>query len=480
MVRNAHTRIRPFKALPLPAGLLAILAVLIFWTICTPALAKPNGTARIAVDAHTGEILYASRSQVAWNPASLTKMMTLYQLFSALQHRKLTMDTTIQISSRAARQPPSKLGLRPGNTIKVRSAIEALAVKSANDIAVAVGEKLAGSEVAFAKQMNKTARYLGMSGTTFRNASGLHHSQQVTTARDMAILGVALLRDFPQYYSYFNQRSFSFGSRRYNSHNRILQQYNGADGIKTGYIAASGFNLTASAVQNNKRIVAVVLGANSSNHRTALMVSLLDTGFEELDNTSRRRIARPLPIRLGSPPLVPRPRGNKQSRPKIQTQQQQQQPQNVPIPRPDPRAVPISIGSVAALQQSGLLAVEKPAIVATATNPEDDAPVPRPSPRAAIPVQTAAAPGATADGNYAVQVGAYRSQGLARKQLTRILNKLPASHSQAEPLVSSIRGRKSVLYRARLTGYQARDEADAACDWLKARKTDCMVVQSNS
>lgn len=479
MVSRAPSLNSTFKALPLAAGLLIMLAVFAFWALSTPALAKPNGTARIAVDAHTGEILYASRSQVAWNPASLTKMMTLYQLFSALQRRKLTLNSTIKISRRAARQPPSKLGLRPGSTIKVSSAIEALAVKSANDIAVAVGERLAGSEVAFAKQMNKTARHLGMSGTNFRNASGLHHSQQITTARDMAILGVALLRDFPQYYKYFNQRSFSIGNRRYNSHNRILQQYSGADGIKTGYIAASGFNLTASAVKNDRRVVAVILGANSSNHRTALMVDLLDTGFKELDNTSRRRIARPLPIRLGSPPPVPRPRGNKQTRPTLQ-KQQQQQPLNVPVPRLDPRASPIGFGAVAALQQSEAQTRGKAVIVASAATPADGTPIPRPSPRTAIPVQAGSAD--EADGNFAVQVGAYRSQGLARKQLTRILSKLPASHSQAEPMVLSIRGNKTkrMIYRARLTGYQARDEADATCDWLKARKTDCMVVQGNS
>ena len=475
MVSCAHSKNRPVKALPLLARLLTLLVLVSCWTLSTPAQAKPRGTARIAVDAHTGETLYASRSQVRWNPASLTKMMTLYQLFTALQRRKLTMNSSIKVSRRAARQPPSKLGLRVGNTIKVRTAIEALAVKSANDVAVAVAEKLAGSEVAFAKQMNKTARYLGMSRTNFRNASGLHHSKQITTARDMAILSVALMRDFPEYYKYFSQKSFRFGKRRYNSHNRILKQYSGADGLKTGYIAASGFNLAASAVQNGKRVVAVVLGANSSNHRTALMKRLLNSGFGELQNTSRRRIARPLPIRLLSTPPVPRPRGGTRS---IQKREPvlEQRPRYVPIPRLDPRGNPDGTASVAAVKEQKP-ATKKAITVASAVG---NVPIPRRSPRSPSLVQTAAR-SSSADGNFAIQVGAYRSHGLAEKQLTRVLGKLPSAHKQAEPLVLSIRGRSNrVLYRARLTGYEERGTATATCNWLKARKTDCMVVQSSS
>ena len=475
MVTYSRSEISLSSALPRLAGILALLALLFCWSVSGPALAKQSGIAQIAVDANTGEILYASRSEVEWNPASLTKMMTLYQLFTALLSRKLTLDSTIPVSSRAARQPPSKLGLRPGNSIKVRSAIEALAVKSANDVAVAVAEKLAGSEPAFANQMNRTARYLGMSKTRFRNASGLHHSQQVTTARDMAILSVALMRDFPQYYKYFNQRSFEFGNRQYASHNRILQQYDGADGIKTGYIARSGFNLAASALRNDNRVVAVVLGANSSKHRTLLMTNLLDAGFEQMQDTSRRRIARPLPIMLDSPAPTPRPRGG--SRPSVQRQQREQTPRNVPIPRVDPRGRSAGIAAVAAVQPVETPSAE-PAVLVAET--DYSAPIPRPSPQTDALVQTSAAPDA-ADGNFAVQVGAYRSRGLAQRQLTRVLSKLPSSLNQPEPLVLSIRGRsQKVIYRARLTGYHARDEAAAACDWLKARKTDCMVVDTSS
>ena len=424
--------------MPVLAGFLGLLAMFMLLAPAPDAEARPNGLARIAIDAHTGEVLYASRSQVRWHPASLTKMMTLYQMFSALQRGKITLNTRIKFSRRAARQPPSKLGIRAGGYIRVGDAIDALAVKSANDVAVAVAEKLAGSEVKFAKQMNKTARYLGMSRTNFRNASGLHHSKQVTTARDMAILSVALMRDFPQYYSRFSKKSFTYGKRRYGSHNRILKSYSGADGIKTGYIAKSGFNLAASAVRGDTRIVAVVMGAKSSSHRATLMTRLLDTGFKEMKKPNRRRIARPLPIRLQAPPPIPRPRPGYQP-PQIVQPERSTQPQYAPLPRPDPRQV------------SGTV------VVAARTPPP--------------------AASNTADGAFAIQVGAFRSKNQAKRQLSQIVARLPSAHAEGEPAIVSIRGSSQrVLYRARLTGYEERDDASAACDWLKARKTDCMVV----
>lgn len=399
-----------------------------------PAEARPNGIARIAVDAQTGEVLYASRSLVTWHPASLTKMMTLYELFSALQRGKISLNTPIKMSQTAARQPPSKLGIRAGGTITVSDAIDALAVKSANDVAVAVGEKLAGSEAAFARQMNRTARRLGMSRTTFRNASGLHHSQQVSTARDMAILSVALMRDFPQHYDRFSKRSFQYGKRTYYSHNRILKQYDGADGIKTGYIAKSGFNLAASAVRDGRRVVAVVMGAKSSSHRSALMAGLLDTGFKELKKPARKQIARALPVRLKAPPPIPRPRGG--YKPVIVPHSP---PGAAPLPRPDPRQI-TTVSAVAGSGASGSASGEA--------------------------------------GNYAIQIGAYHSKPQARARLLQVMNRLPLSQANIEPAVVAKPAQSSgVLYRARLTGYEDRAEADAACDWLKARRSDCIVVE---
>jgi D-alanyl-D-alanine carboxypeptidase len=417
----------------------AVLLCLFSLVVASPATAKPPGQARIAVDAHTGEVLFAKGSQVRWHPASLTKMMTLYQTFNALERRKISLKTRIAISRRAARQPPSKLGVRVGNRITVRTAIEALAVKSANDIAVALAEHLAGSERNFAKQMNKTARWLGMSKTNFRNASGLHHSQQYTTARDMAILSVAMIRDFPQYYKYFSQNSFRFNGRTYRSHNKILKVYSGADGIKTGYIGASGFNLAASATRGDGRVVAVVLGGASSDHRTVLMKRLLDQGFKQLKAPSRSRIARPLPIKLAPLPPVPRPRS---------IVRRNRAPRYAPIPRPHPN---------------------RSALPATANA------------RPAKQVASGSVRRNTATSAFAVQVGAYRSAGLAQQRLNVVLGALPGAHSPSAPRVIPFKDpRQGLYYRARLTGYKSRAAANATCDWLRSNQNACTVVSEQS
>jgi D-alanyl-D-alanine carboxypeptidase len=201
----------------------------------------------LAVDARTGEILFASDADGLRHPASLTKMMTLYVLFQEMKAGHLTLDSRLSVSRYAAGRPPTKLGVGAGQTVRVEDAIKALITLSANDMAVAVGENIAGSEAAFAQRMTQTARSLGMSRTTFRNASGLPDPKQVTTARDMATLGLRIQRDFPQYYPYFSMTSFQFGTRTIRSHNRLLGRFEGTDGIKTGYIRASGYNLTTSA-----------------------------------------------------------------------------------------------------------------------------------------------------------------------------------------------------------------------------------------
>ncbi len=437
---------------------LAIFTALVF---CLPlvfggsAEAKPRGTARIAVDAHSGEILFANRSNVRWRPASLTKMMTLYQLFSAVQRRKLSMNTWMVVSRRAARQPASKLGLRPGNRIQVKKAIEALAVKSANDVAVVVAEALAGSEVAFARRMNKTARWLGMSGTNFRNSSGLHHSKQYTTARDMAILSVALMRDFPQYYKFFKQKTFRFGRRYYSSHNKILSAYKGADGIKTGYISKSGYNLASSAIRGDKRVVAIVLGAGSSNERTRLMSRLFNHSFKVAAQSGRTRIARPLPIRLRPLPPVPKPR----YLPRITNW-----PRVIPVPLPRPG--------------KPLLTVQARPKNATASRTAGKALPPVRSVPVAARHTGAGSSGATS--GYGVQIGAFASQKLARKQLSTVLSRLPARYGAAQTRVVARSGKRtSVIYRARLSGYRTRAAAAATCEWLQSNDTDCLIVNES-
>jgi D-alanyl-D-alanine carboxypeptidase len=219
--------------------------------------------------------------------------MTLYMVFEALERGKLSLNQKLPVSAKAAVQPPSKLGLRKGQTIKVEDAILALVTKSANDAAVVLAESLGGTESKFAVLMTAKGRQLGMSRTTFRNASGLPDSRQVTTARDMALLAMALLRNFPQHYTYFSTRSFAFGGARHGNHNRLLGHYQGADGIKTGYIRASGYNLVASARRGGRRVIGVLLGGKTAAQRNRQMASLLDVGFKGLETTLADDMARP-------------------------------------------------------------------------------------------------------------------------------------------------------------------------------------------
>lgn len=249
----------------------------------------------IVVDHRSGLVLSEDGADTVTYPASLTKMMTLYLVFEALRSGRVALGTRLPVSAEAARQPPSKLGLKAGSTIRVDEAIRALAVKSANDVAVVLAEGIGGSEARFAQLMTYRARELGMTGTRFVNASGLPDEAQRTTARDMSVLARRLLNDFPEYYGYFGLPYFVWRGRTYHNHNRLLATYPGMDGLKTGYIRASGYNLAASAERDGRRLVAVVLGGASSGERNREMVRLLDQGF------ARRLPADPA-VAAASPP----------------------------------------------------------------------------------------------------------------------------------------------------------------------------------
>jgi D-alanyl-D-alanine carboxypeptidase len=238
----------------------------------------------IVMDADTGQVLHNEEAEGLRHPASLTKMMTLYMVFEALKQRRLSLETRMPVSAKASRQAPSKLGLVPGETISLKTAILGLVTKSANDAAVVVAEFLAGSEEAFARQMTQKARGLGMTKTVFRNASGLPHPSQVTSAKDMAILSRALYRDYPNQYKYFSLRSFNHKGVEHRNHNHLLGKVQGVDGIKTGYIGASGFNLAASAVRltkNNqrRRLITVVMGGSNRHWRDRRVTELLESYF---------------------------------------------------------------------------------------------------------------------------------------------------------------------------------------------------------
>lgn len=247
---------------------------------------EPKNTA-IVMDAKTGEVLYSERADSPRYPASVTKVMTFYLAFEALASGKLHLNDQIVISPLAAAQPPTKLGLRPGETITVENALHGMAVHSANDMAVAVSEKIGGTESHFAEMMTLKAQQLGMVNTRYVNANGLPDSRQVSSAHDIAILTRAILRDFPQYYSFFGQQEFTYRGRTMYNTNHLLGKMPGVDGLKTGFTNAAGFNLDASAVRNGHRLIAVVMGSSSSAVRNADVENLLLTGFDVMDRRDR-------------------------------------------------------------------------------------------------------------------------------------------------------------------------------------------------
>lgn len=272
--------------------LLMICALL----VTSPLRAAPY--AAIVMDARTGEVLYEKNANTRLHPASLTKMMTLYIVFQEIEAGNLSLDTKVTISDYAAAQPPSRLGLKPGQKIAIRYLIRAAAVKSANDAAAALGDAISGDYVTFAKRMTSTARQLGMDDTTFKNANGLTADGHLSTAHDMNVLGRHLFYDFPQYYNIFSRRTADAGIATVtNTNSRFLDGYEGADGIKTGYTAAAGFNLTASARRGDKHIIATVFGSSSTATRTAKMTELMDIGFDESRSnvTEEPPVAAPLP-----------------------------------------------------------------------------------------------------------------------------------------------------------------------------------------
>jgi D-alanyl-D-alanine carboxypeptidase len=260
---------------------LSLLIVLVVVAACSKP--EPSGAAPYAsyvMDARTGETLYEKNANARLHPASLTKMMTLYIAFQEIEAGRMTPDTLVTISKKAAAEPPSKLGLKAGQKIALRYLIRAAAVKSANDAATAIGEAISGSEAEFARRMTDTARAIGMDSTTFKNANGLTRDGHLSTARDMSVLGRHLFYDFPQYYNIFSRRETDAGTAEVRNTNRkFLDGYEGADGIKTGYTVAAGFNLTGSAERGGTRIIATVFGGTSTAQRNAKMVELLDLGF---------------------------------------------------------------------------------------------------------------------------------------------------------------------------------------------------------
>jgi D-alanyl-D-alanine carboxypeptidase len=273
------------------------LVVFVISTVVVTSPAQAAPFAAIVMDGRTGEVIYEKNARTRLHPASLTKMMTLYIVFQEIEAGRLSLDSRVTVSKYAASQPPSRLGLKQGQKIAVRYLIRAAAVKSANDAAAALGDAVSGNHEAFAKRMTRTARQLGMNDTTFKNAHGLTAKGHLSTAYDMNVLGRHLFYDFPQYYNIFSRRTADAGIATVrNTNTRFLDNYEGADGIKTGFTSPAGFNLTASARRGNKHIIATVFGGTSTANRNAKMAELMDLGFDKSKNRVREQ-----------PPVAPDP-----------------------------------------------------------------------------------------------------------------------------------------------------------------------------
>jgi len=271
---------------------------------CLMAFAPIKGAAApyaaFVIDARTGKVLHSRNADTRLHPASLTKMMTLYIAFEAVKRGEISLDTKVRISKHAASQPPSKLGLKPGQRIKLRYLIRAAAVKSANDAATAIGEAISGSEAAFARRMNRTAKAIGMSRTTFKNMHGLTQTGHLSTARDMTTMGRHLFYDYPEFYNLFSRITADAGGKTVlHTNRRFLNAYRGADGIKTGYTRAAGFNLVASARHGNERIIVTVFGGRSTATRNAKVAELMDLGFRRAP--TRARLSKPSLPRYNGP-----------------------------------------------------------------------------------------------------------------------------------------------------------------------------------
>jgi|TARA_R110002110_G_scaffold240080_1_gene456209 D-alanyl-D-alanine carboxypeptidase len=491
---------------PARFGLFILAAIWILMILPLSAMAAPY--AAYVIDARTGEVLHSQNADTRLHPASLTKMMTLYIAFEAIKRGEISLDSKVKITSHAASEPPSKLGLKSGQTISLRYLIRAAAVKSANDAATAIGEAIEGSEANFARRMNRTAKALGMTNTTFKNAHGLTESGHMSTAHDMTIMGRHLLYDHPEYYNLFSRITADAGVRKVSHTNRrFLGSYKGADGIKTGYTRAAGFNLTASAERGNERVIVTVFGGTSTSARNAKVTELMDLGFRRAPSSAPlNKPSKPAYADIEDTPVASNGGAGKVIRlvgavtsSKRPTLRPGHQAQVVVATAEAPQATsPILNADItAALQEAQKTA---PAIVAAAPAPEPEAetllaavsvrPTLRPSAAASL-VETAAvrqitpkAPPApevitrvsTSGGrHWGVNVGRYPSRYAAEKIL------LKTALAEISTLDGSLRKvvRRPQGFDANFLG-MTRETADLACRRLVARNVNCFMIGPSS
>ncbi len=476
-----------------------------------PGAEAAGRQASMVIDANTGQVLHAQAADEPRYPASLTKMMTLYIVFELMEQGRLQPSTRIRISDEAAGTSPSKLGLVPDSEIALSDAIRALITKSANDIAVAIAEHIAGTESKFAALMTRKARQLGKTATTFRNAHGLPDSAQMTTARDILTLAMRLSDDFPSHYRLFSLRSFSYQGKTYANHNTMLGNYQGMDGLKTGYTTPSGFNLVASVRRNGRHVVAAVFGGNSASARNAYMRQILDRTLPKASTEKTRapqaiaRAVRPERQQVAfrtngeeAPPQLLEPvRQVERPRPvavRVEAQVASASASTPPTPIQIARVRPVVIAPrarPAPVDAAPAAAVETPQpLLAAPSGLLNTGPVLRgaaPSSlqaqaqrieRGATPValQSEARPlAATAAGTVALQIGAFATEAEAQRQLAVARERSSAALSGASPSTQVVQSSGRQLYRARFVGLDPT-RAATACTELRRAQIDCMVT----
>ncbi|MEL7254137.1 MAG: D-alanyl-D-alanine carboxypeptidase family protein [Pseudomonadota bacterium] len=477
--------------------------------VVVPLSAMAAPYAALVMDARSGEVLHSRNADTRLHPASLTKMMTLYVVFEAVENGEIGLDTPVKISKFAASEPPSKLGLRAGQTIKLRYLIRAAAVKSANDASTALAEAIEGSEARFARRMNRTAKALGMTRTHFKNAHGLTESGHLSTARDMTIMGRHLFYDYPQYYNLFSRITADAGiSTVRHTNRRLLQSYRGADGIKTGYTRAAGFNLTASAERGGERIIVTVYGGRSTSSRNAKVAELLDLGFRRAP--SRVALSRPAKppylgraddggvpggfgkkIRLVSAAAVKRSLRPK-ARPVVATEEMliaeaetqedlaakiaaaiadNKDPDPVPVPEPVVLAEALLTDIRARTNPKVAPKLRPASLVETYAAREPQAGDP-----ASDPVQTVVERVSTSGGrHWGITVGRYGSEFEARQVLLKVaLNEMTTLDGSLRKVLRRPQG-----FDANFMGL-TRETAEMACQRLQAKQITCLMLQPDA
>ena len=510
------------------AGRLALAGLFALFVSATlsPADAAAPKTAALVVDAYSGKVLYSRSADEYRYPASLTKVMTLYLLFEKLEAGETTLKSKITMTPKGAGMPPSKLGLRAGQTISVEDAILALVTRSANDVASATGAFIAGTEDDFAVLMTKKARALGMSKTTYKNASGLPNSAQKTTARDQATLAKRVREDFPQYYHYFSTEYFAWGKARIRNHNRLLGEYKGTTGLKTGYTNASGFNLTATVERNNKFLIGVVMGGRKAKLRDAHMIEILDKAFPRAiamkDGNTLVAAISPAPTPVVRPVGLVRAEDRSallqlassiedEREPDEETYAQGDLSTDVPVPAPvaatlraplpaTPASTPDAaapIDSMTAYAVAALRTAEGPVrqagreignfLVAPANASVSPDAVANPLLRTAAndPARTEPAAAHTwregdpliPEGTWIIQIGAYADQSDAVDSIRKAMRAAPSELGEAVPVTIPVKtADKRTLYRSRFGGFEGEEAARNACGRLSPQAIQCLPI----